>query len=418
MDFPPMIRIRQKFETPVLEDIPGEITSQVNRLGLEKRVRQGQTVAVACSSRGIANYSLIVEATVRSLQRLGLEPFIIPAIGSHGAATAEGQKRVLEHTGISEQKMGVPIRSSLEIVQIGEIEDHIPVFLDKLASEADYIVPVNRIKSHTDFEFEIESGLMKMIVIGLGKQKGAARYHQAFFNYGYPRIILTVARRIVESGRILFGVGIVENGYCQTAEIGVLGPEELEEREKALLKEAKRLEPHLPFEEVDILIIDEMGKNISGAGIDTKVVGRIDMPLLEKEPEAPRVKRIIICDLTDDSDGNAVGLGMADFVTQRLVDKMDRDATYINAITGGDPEHAKIPLTLKNDREAIEVAATSIGLVAPEDLRIMRIKNTKHLGEVDISEAFKRELSKRNDLEIISQGKPMPFDEAFNLEPF
>jgi hypothetical protein len=223
---------------------------------------------------------------------------------------------------------------------------------------------------------------------------------------------------MLESGRILFGVGTVENGYCQTAMIGVMGPEELEEREKALLREAKRLEPRLPFEDIDILIIDQMGKDISGACMDTKVIGRIHMPLLEKEPTTPRVKRIIACDLTENSEGNAVGIGMADFVTTRLVDKMDMDATYVNAITGGEPEHAKIPLTLKNDREAIEVAAGSVGLVAPEDLRIMRIKSTKHLGEVDISPTYASELSKRSDVHIISEAKPLVFDKESNLEPF
>ncbi len=413
-----MIRIRQTFEARILEDISGEISTQIARLELEKRVKKGQTVAVACSSRGIANYGDIVEATVRSLQELEFKPFIIPAMGSHGAATAEGQKRVLEHHGISESRMGVPIRSSLEVIQIGETEEGVPVFLDKVASEADYIVPVNRIKSHTDFEYEIESGLMKMIAIGLGKQHGAAVYHQACFNHGFPSVILAVARKILESGRILFGVGIVENGNCQTAKIGVLAPENLEEKEKHLLNEAKRLEPRLPFEDVDMLIIDEMGKDISGSGIDTKVVGRIHMPLLAEEPKTPRVKRIIVTDLTENSDGNAVGIGMADFVPKRLVKKVDYDATYINAITGGDPEHAKIPLTLENDRETIEVAAKSVGMIPPESLRIMRIKSTKHLRVVDISTAYKEELGKRKDLEIVSEGRPMTFDKDGNLERF
>ncbi len=413
-----MIRIRQRFEARVLEDISQEISSQVNSLKLGKRIKPGQTVAVACSSRGIANYGDIVEATVRSLQGLGLEPFIIPAMGSHGASTAEGQKRVLEHYGISEARMGVPIRSSLEVIHIGEIGEGVPILLDKVASEADYIVPVNRIKSHTDFEYEIESGLMKMIVIGLGKQKGATAYHQAFFDYGYPRIIVAVGRKILQSERILFGVGIVENGYCQTARIRVLGPENLEAGEKDLLREAKRLEPRLPFEDVDILIIDKMGKDISGSGMDTKVIGRIHMPLFTEEPKAPRVKRIIVRDLTENSEGNAVGIGMADFVPKRLVEKVDREATYINAITGGDPEHAKIPLTLKNDREAIEVAARSVGLTPPESLRMMRIQSTKHLAEVDVATAYKGELGKRKDLEIITEARPMTFDQEGNLEPF
>lgn len=418
MDLPCMIRIKQKLEAPILKNIPQEIALQVNRLGLEKKVKRGKTVAVACSSRGIANYSTIVEATVRSLKELDLEPFIIPSMGSHGAATAEGQKKVLENSGISEEKMGIPIRSSLETVQIGEIEDHIPVLLDKMASEADYIVPINRVKSHTDFEYELESGLIKMMTIGLGKQRGATIYHQAFFKYGYPRIILAVARKILLSRRILFGVATVENGYGQTAKIGVLSPEEFEDREKELLKFAKKLEPRLPFEDVDILIIDEMGKDISGTGIDTKVVGRIYMPLLAKEPEAPRVKRIVICDLTENSEGNAVGVGIADFVTKRLVDKVNLEATYINAITGGDLERVRIPLTLKNVQEAVEVAARSVGLIHPEALRLMRIKDTKHLVEIDISEAYKEELSQKRDLEIIIEERPFVFDREGNLEPF
>lgn len=413
-----MIRIRQTFEARILEDIPEEISTQIARLEFEKRVKPSQTVAVACSSRGIANYGAIVEATVRSLQELEIKPFIIPAMGSHGASTAEGQKRVLEHYGISEARMGIPIRSSLEVIQIGKTAEHVPVFLGKLASEADYIVPINRIKSHTDFEYEVESGLMKMMAIGLGKQHGAEVYHRACFNHGYPRVILAVARKMLESGRILFGVGIIENGNCQTAKIEVLAPENLEEREKDLLKEAKRLEPRLPFEDVDILIIDEMGKDISGSGIDTKVIGRIHMPLLAEEPKTPRVKRIIVTDLTKNSEGNAVGIGMADFVPKRLVEKVDCDATYINAITAGDPEHAKIPLTLENDRKTIEVAAKSVGMIPPESLRIMRIKSTKHLREVDISTAYKGELGKRKDLEIIAEGRPMTFDKDGNLERF
>jgi hypothetical protein len=338
-------------------------------------------------------------------------------MGSHGAATPEGQKRVLDNYGISEERTGVPIRSSLEVVEIGETKDHIPVFLDKLAWGANFIVPINRIKSHTDFEYEIESGLMKLMAIGLGKQKGAAIYHQAILTHGYPRIILTAARKIVQSGKILFGVGIVENGYAQTAQIGVVGPGELEEREKDLLKEAKRLEARLPFEDVDILIIDEMGKDISGTGFDTKVVGRIHMPLVTKEPETPRVKRIVVCDLSPNTEGNADGVGMADFVTQRLVSKIDLDALYMNSITAVEPEHAKIPVALKHDREAIEVAMTSVGLIPPEKLKMIRIKNTKHLGEVEISQAYEDELSKRNDLEIISEEKPIAFDEEGCLKP-
>jgi len=314
--------------------------------------------------------------------------------------------------------MGVPIRSSLKVVQIGETEDRIPVFLDRFASEADHIVFINRIKTHTDFEFEIESGLMKLMAIGLGKQEGAAACHQAILTYGYPRVILTVARKVLQSGRVLFGVGPVENADFQTARIGVFGPGELEEGEKDLLKESKELAGRLPFEKVDLLIIDEMGKDICGTGFDTKVVGRIHQPLLVREPEIPKVKRILVRDLTKNTEGNADGVGMADFVTKRLVDKIDIHALYVNAITGLEPERAKIPLTLGNDREAIDVAIRSVGLIPSVKLRIIRIKNTLHLREVDISEGYKEELSKRSDLETIAEERPIVFDEEGNLEAF
>ena len=217
MNFPKMIRVRQRFPNPTLENIPGEINTQLMQLDLGKTVEKGQTVAVACSSRGIANYGIIVKAVISSLKNLGLSPFIVPAMGSHGAATGAGQQRVLEHLGISEEEAGAPIHSSLEVIQIGETRDHIPVYLDKLASEADHIVLVNRIKEHTEFNHEFESGLLKMMAIGLGKQKGAAAYHEAMLTHGYPRIILTVAQQVMQHANILFGVVIVENGYGQTA---------------------------------------------------------------------------------------------------------------------------------------------------------------------------------------------------------
>ena len=418
MDLPTMTRIRQRFEASTLVDVPGEIANQVKTLALEKKIRPGQTVAVACSSRGIANYRAIVEAVVGSLRRLKLEPFIVPAMGSHGAATAEGQTRVLEHYGISETHLGVSIRSSSEVVEIGKTPDQIPVVMDRHASEADHIVIINRIKAHTGFEGEIESGLIKMMVIGLGKQKGAAVYHQAFFTYGYPHVLLSVARKVLKTGRVLFGVGVVEDGYGRTAEIAVLGSEDIEHRERDLLRKSKRMTPRLPFDDIDILIVDQIGKDISGACMDTKVIGRIHKPLLSKDPEKPRIKRIIACDLTDFSEGNAVGVGLVDFVTRRLVDKIDMETTYINAITGGVPEHAKIPLTLRNDRRAMEVAFSSIGIISREALRVMRIKNTKDLAEVEVSQAYGQEIERKADMEIIAKERPMAFDAEGNLQPF
>jgi hypothetical protein len=418
MDFPHMMRIRQTFDDTALDDIPGEITRQLANLKLEASVKKGQTVAVACSSRGLANYGLIVKAVVSFLKDLKLDPFLIPAMGSHGAATAAGQKRVLAHLGIDEEDVAAPIRSSLEIVQIGETENHIPVYLDKLASEADHIVLINRIKKHTEFEHEFESGLLKMMAIGLGKQEGAATYHEAMLTYGYPAVILTVARKVMQHANLLFGVGTVENGYGQTARIGVGRKENIEEMEKALFRSAKAFSPALPFDEADIILIDEMGKEISGTGFDTKVVGRIGLPLVTPEPERPKIKRIVVSDLTEGSQGNAVGVGIADIITRRLLDKIDMDALNMNTITGVCPEMGKIPLTVKNDYEAIEIAIKCVGLIPREKLKIMRIKNTALLSEVEISQAYEDEVARRDDLELVIPKREMEFDAAGNLRPF
>jgi hypothetical protein len=271
-----------------------------------------------------------------------------------------------------------------------------------LASEADHIVLINRIKKHTEFEHEFESGLLKMMAIGLGKQEGAATYHEAMLSYT----------------NLLFGLGTVENGYGQTARIGVCPKDNIEEMEKDLFKSAKAYAPSLPFDAADIIVIDEMGKDISGTGFDTKVVGRIGLPLLADEPDSPKIKRIVVCDLTGGSEGNAVGVGIADVITQRLLDKIDLDALNINTITGVCPEMGKIPLTMNNDKEAIEIAIKCVGLIPREKLKIMRVKNTSLLSEVEVSEAYEEELSTRNDLEIVVEKKAMEFDAIGNLEPF
>jgi hypothetical protein len=417
-NFPEMIRITQKFDNRVLDNIPVEIDSKINHWEFENAVQCGQTVAVACSSRGIANYDIIVKAVISDLKNMGLSPFIVPAMGSHGAASGAGQKRVLEHLGIREEQVGAPIKSSLEVIEIGNTDNQIPVYLDKQASKADHVVLINRIKKHTDFEHEFESGLLKMMAIGLGKQKGAATYHQAMMTYGYPEVILSVARQVMQHVHILFGVGIVENGYGQTADIGIYPSDKIEEMEKVLLSLAKSMAPSLPFDEADIVVIDEMGKDISGTGFDTKVVGRIGLPLVTPEPKSPKIKRLLVCDLTAGTEGNALGVGIADMITQRLLDKIDMQALNINTITGACPEVGKIPLTLKNDRQALEIAIKSVGLIPRDRLKIMRIKNTAFLSEVDASEAYEKEISARRDLEISLNKRPMAFDQKGNFETF
>ena len=418
MEYPHMIRVRQKFDNTILDNVAEEINTQLADLNLKSAIKPGQSVAVACSSRGIDNYGVIVKAVITYLKQCKLEPFIIPAMGSHGAATAAGQKRVLAHLGIVEEDVGAPVRSSLEVMRIGKTEDHLTVYLDKLASAADHIVLINRIKKHTEFEHEFESGLLKMMAIGLGKQEGAAAYHEAMLSLGYPKVILTVAAKIMQSANVLFGVGVVENGYGQTAQIGIGRSDDILEMEKSLFKKARQFAPALPFDEADILIIDEMGKDISGTGFDTKVVGRIGLPLVAAEPTSPRIKRIMVCNLTEGSEGNAVGVGIVDIITQRLLDKIDMDALNINTITGVCPEMGKIPLTMKNDRDAVEIAIKCVGLIPNNKLKIMRIKNTALLSEVVVSEAYQEELAKRSDLEVVMEKKAMEFDTDGNLLPF
>ena len=418
MELPRMIRIRQKFDERYLEDIPGEIAAQIKQLSLERKIKPGQTVAIACSGRGVADYGPIVQSVVSNLRLLGLKPYLVPAMGTHGSATAEGQKYVLESYGVTEQFTGAPIHSSLDVIQIGKTEDDIPVFVDKQAHDADYIIPINHIRSHTDFEHEIESGLLKLMAIGLGNLVGAETYHQAMFRFGYPKVILSVARVILQRMKVLFGVGVVENPDARTASIHILLPQEFEDKEKELLKVAKKLIPGLPFDEADILIIDEMGKDIVGSGFDTKVVGRIGLPLFSKEPETPRIKRIVVCDLTEKSDGNAAGIGNADLVTQRLVDKMDVEATNVNCLSSCDPEGGKIPITLPNDRGLIEMAIQCVGMIPPDKIKVIRIRNTLYLREVEVSEAYSEDIVRRADLEIIEEARPMTFDSMDNLEPF
>ena len=404
IEFPPMMRIRQKFSRKRLPDVAGAIIAQIRALAPDLPIRPGQSVAIACPSRGLADFATIVRSVVDGLKELGLKPFIVPAMGSHGAATANGQKKVLEDLGVTESAVGAPIRSQMEVVKIGEIHSGVPVNIDRLAFEADHIVPINRIKEHNGFEADIQSGLMKIMVIGLGKTEGAKRYHQAMVSYGYHNVIIEGARTVLEKSNILFGVGSIENAYHQVADVGVFKKEAIEEREKALLSTYKSIKASLPFEFAHVLMIEETGKEISGRGFDTKVVGRIGS-YLSPDPEKPIIKRIMVSDLTDLTHGNATGLGPADVITRRLYDKIDHPTTTINYIVGSQLEIAKTPLIMENDRDALTVCMMTVGLTPYAEQKIMRVKNTLELAEVDISQAYIPELADRNDLEIIKPSR-------------
>jgi Lactate racemase N-terminal domain len=415
--YPNMYRIRQRFEGPAVQEIPATVAAELARAHVAAVIKPGQTVALTAGSRGIANVATIIKATADYLKTIGAKPFVIPAMGSHGGGTADGQLDVLQHYGITEASMGVPLRATMEVVQIGETPDGLPVWLDKYASEADHIGVINRVKPHTDFSGAIESGLLKMMTIGLGKYHGAQHYHRANVQYGYEHIIRTVGRTVLQQARIAFGLAVIENGYDQTAIIQAVMAPDFEVTELKLQALSKKLAARLPFDFIHLLIVEEMGKNISGAGMDTKVIGRI-MNIIEPPPQHPRILRIYVRDLHDDSYGNATGVGLADFVSRRLVNKIDPTATYINCLTGLSPESARIPITFDTDREAVEAALGTIGVVKPEEARIVRIKNTLLLEELDVSEACLPEVRQRENLEVLWGPKGLVFDGSGGLPAF
>ena len=407
---PVMMRsLRQRLVSRPLPDIVETVRQQVAALDGQLDISAGSTVAVGCSSRGISNYATIVGAVVAGLKGLGLKPFCFPAMGSHGSATAAGQAQVLARAGITEETMGCPIRSALEVQMLDALPSGMPVAMDKHAYNADAFVVVNRIKPHTEFTHAFESGLMKMTAIGMGKQFGATVYHRYFLRDGYPQTIEAVVDRVTATRPLLFGVGIAEDGHGVTSRIRVIPAEQLRAAEAEMLGEVKAMMPKLPFDDIDVLVIDEMGKDIFGSGFDTKVVGRLSMPLLGPDPETPRVKRIVVCDLTDASDGNADGVGIADFITDRLYRKIDRVALYVNALAGSEPEHARIPMVLPTDQKAVEAAIATIGPTEPDSLRLVHITNTKDLFLLEISEALAAECCNRDGLSLEGDSYPLSY---------
>jgi hypothetical protein len=415
MAFPRMIKVQQQFEAPRVDDIPGTVKAQIDGLNLSGKVKKGDTVAITVGSRGINEIHVITKAIVEALKALGAAPFIVPAMGSHGGGTAEGQRQIIESYGVTEEFVGCPIRATMEVVQVGTVEGKVPVYFDKYASEADHVVVSGRVKPHTGFVGEIESGLHKMMLIGLGKHKGAAIYHQAIVHYSFDRIIRGVAQQVIDKCGILFGLAMVENQYDQTAMIDAVPPEKFAEREKELLILARKWMPRLPFDRVDLLVIDAMGKNISGSGIDTNVVGRKYNDHAAAEKEFPKVTRILVRGLTPETHGNAAGIGMAEYCHKRLVDAMNVEATVINCMTGNAPSGAAIPVHFATDRECLEKALQTVGFVEPQNARVLRIRNTLHLGELLVSEAYEKELAGRDDLSVLAPAADMEFDAQGDL---
>jgi hypothetical protein len=415
MPHPLMLRIRQRFDAPRVADVPGAVRAELARIGVRELIHPGETVAVTAGSRGIANIALIIRTLVEVLKEGGARPFIVPAMGSHGGATAEGQRKIIEGLGITEVSVGAPIRSSMETVELGTTRDGIPLHFDRAAHEADRIAIVNRVKPHTNFSGTIESGLIKMMLIGLGKHVGAATYHRAIVDHSFDHVARAAGPLVLARGRIALGLALLENGYDETAHVEAVLPAGFEEREQALLVLAKQWLPRLPIRRPDLLIVDQMGKNVSGSGMDTNVIGRKPHGTADWDPG---VKRLFVRELTPETGGNAYGIGLADFTTARLVRAIDRRATALNCLTASHPAAAAIPIHFETDREAIDAALATVGLAPPERARVVRIENTLRLVELDVSEACRTEVAGRADVEILGAPRPLAFDGENNLLPF
>lgn len=418
MSFPKLFKVRQRFNGPRIDgvnDLVEKVHAELASLRLDQTIAAGQRVAITAGSRGIANINVIVKAIVDFVKQLRAEPFIVPSMGSHGGATAEGQIGVLRTYGITEEYCGCPILATMETVVVCQSDEGVDVHFDRHAFEADHVIVCGRVKLHTAFQGEIQSGLMKMLLIGLGKHAGASIYHRAFRDFSFDQIVRSVSSTVIDKCRIAAGLAIVENGYEQTALISAVRPEDFANRETELLALSSQWIARLPFDTADVLIVDEIGKNISGTGIDTNIVGRKTNQNEALEHEWPKIKKIVVRGLTRETHGNATGIGVADLTTQQVVDQIDVAATRVNCITAGRTAVGMLPLYFPTERESIEAALTMIGLKPAAEAQLMRIRSTLELEEVICSEAYLGEARERPELEITSDLRPMLFDERGTL---
>ncbi len=411
-----MLDCRQQLFSKPLDHaaIPALVQSECARAGLDRIIKPGMTVAIAAGSRGIDAYALVVGSLVRHLQDLGAQPFIFPAMGSHGGATADGQLEVLESLGITEQTMRCPINSSMDVVELGRINSGLKVYLDRFAARADAIIPVNRVKEHTNFRGTWESGLCKMLAIGAGKHAQAIAIHGHGVT-GLRDFMPSVARMVIEKSPVVAGLALVEDARHQLSRIECIPAANIFQREAELMREVRTTAARLPVEDLDLLIVERMGKNISGLGMDTNITGRcglLDLPGFD----SPRIRTVAALDLTDESHGNAIGVGLCDLIPRRLADKIDIRATAINGITAIGPQQATIPITLDTDRDVIRTALDYFCAHKPFDaITVIRIRDTLSLAQFQVSTSLAPVLRDRPGIELTGTGSEMTFDSNGNL---
>lgn len=406
VEFPRIVKVRQHFDPAHIPHVPTAVREGVSELKGYRRIRPGQRIAITAGSRGVDRMPEVLRTVVDMVKERGAHPFLIPAMGSHGGATAEGQRNMLSGLGITEEAMGAPILASMEVELIAHISDGRPVYVDRFAHEADGIIVVNRVKNHTGFRGDYESGLMKMMTIGLGKQYGARNYHSIGFKY-MARTIAEVGSTVLEREKILFGVGVIENGHGRLAKISCLEPEEIPVVEKELLKIAHAYLPRPFFDRADVLVVQEMGKDISGTGMDSNVIGRYNNEYVSS-PEICYT-RLVVLDLTEHTNGNGNGMGFADYMTRRMFQKLDLEQTYPNVITSAHPMTVRIPMILETDRLAIAAAIKACLVPEGQPPKVGFIQNTKDLDTVYISESLLEEAEACPHVEPVGSPFPIPF---------
>lgn len=410
---PKGLKVRQKLYSGKLDDVEAAVREQLRRPEVRERIRPGQRVAVGVGSRGISAIFSMVKACVAGLKEIGAEPFIVPAMGSHGGAKAEGQAALLAEYGITEESVGAPIVPDMDVVELGKLEGRVPVYFSRAALEADAVVPVCRVKPHTAFRAPIESGIAKMLAIGFGKHRGAQALHSEGF-LRFKDVIPGAARIILDRVPVAFGLAVVENGLDEPALVEAVPADRILEREPELLALAREWMGRILVDEFDLLIVDEIGKNISGDGMDPNVTGRFSA---QGVTGGPKIQKIVVTDLTDETQGNYVGLGQADIVTRRVLEKADFYSTYINAITSTVLVVSRMPLVMETDRDAVVLGLNTLNGVKPADARVVRIKNTLELSTIWISEPLWEQVKDSGRFEPLGPVEPLAFDPQEKLLP-
>jgi hypothetical protein len=412
---PKMFKVKQLFDRQRIEsaDIPDEIFTQMSRHELGDYIKSGKRIAITCGSRGVANIAVITKAVADFVKSKGAYPFVVPAMGSHGGATAEGQRALIEGYGVTEEFIGCPIVSSMETVVIGKNDEGQDVRIDKNAAEADGIIVAGRIKPHTDFHGKYESGLIKMMAIGLGKREGADVCHELGFGCMAHRVHL-FGRAVLKHSPVILGLAILENAYSETCKLAAIKPDEIERQELKLLTQARDHLPVLFFKNADVLVVDRIGKDISGTGMDPNVTGTgYCTPFVTES--CITVQRTVVLDLTPETHGTAFGIGAAHTTTKRLFDKIDFDATYVNAVTSRGLDQVKIPCVMDNDREAVQLALRTCFGIDRDRPRIIRVSDSLHTETVWLSEVMRQEAEMNKRIEVLGEPEDWPFDANGNL---